>query len=125
MLHNEAQAATLYNLANIAASTATLTGAAVDVRDVEGDLMMVQDVGAVSGTAPTLDGKIQDSDDGSTGWADVGGAAFTQVTAANTALKIAVSANACKRYIRYVGTIAGTTPSFTLGVKALGRKKTV
>lgn len=125
MLNNEAQAATLYNLASIAANTATLTGAAVDVRDIEGDIAIVQDVGVVSGTAPTLDGKIQDSDDGSTGWADVTGATFTQVTASNSKQKIVVSASAAKRYVRYVGTIAGTSPSFTLGVTGLGRRKTV
>lgn len=125
MLNNEADAASVYNLANIAANTATLTGSAVDVSAVEGDLMILQDVGAVSGTAPTLDGKIQDSDDGSTGWADVSGVTFTQVTAANSKQKTSVPANACKKYVRYVGTIGGTTPSFTLSVTALGRPKTV
>lgn len=105
-----------------AARTSTVTGSAVDVRGYTGPLLVVQDVGAVTGTTPTLDGKIQDSADGSTGWADVTGATFAQVTAANNIQSIAVQADQTKGYIRYVGTIAGTTPSFTCGVNAHGFK---
>lgn len=125
MLNNEASAASAFTLANITTATSTVTGSAVDVRDAEGDLMVVQAVGAVSGATPTLDGKLQDSADGATGWADVSGATFTQVTAANNVQKIVVRANAMRRYVRYVGTIGGTSPSFALGALAFGRKQAV
>lgn len=107
-----------------AARTATVTGSAIDTQLYAGDLVVVQDVGAVSGTTPTLDGKIQDSADGSTGWADVSGATAAQVTASNSILVIKVPKRAAKRYVRYVGTIGGTTPSFTMGVTLLAQKKT-
>ena len=95
------------------------------LRGFTGNLLVIQDTGTVSGTTPTLDGKIQNSADGSTGWADISGATFAQVTASNNTQTIAVAANACLGYIRYVGTIAGTTPSFMVGVQALGTKTSV
>lgn len=120
----QAQASALINLADIAARTTTFTGTGVDVKKHEGDVAVILDVGAVSGTTPTLDGKIQDSADGSTDWQDVSGATLTQVTAANASQKIAVDLNKARQFIRFVGTIAGTTPSFTFGVKALATPKT-
>ena len=115
----------IQTLSNIAANTATVTGAAVAVAGFTGNLVVIQNVGVVSGTTPTLDGKIQDSVDGSAGWADVAGATFTQVTASNNVQAIAVNADATRGFIRYVGTIAGTTPSFTSGATALGIKVSV
>lgn len=101
-------------------ATSTITGAAVDVREYVGGMKVVQAVGTVAGTTPTLDGKIQDSADGSTGWADVTGATFTQVTASTNNQMIEVQARASKRYIRYVGTIAGTSPDFDVAVIVVG-----
>lgn len=107
--------------------TATLTGTGIDVQDYEGVALIVLNAGAASaGTDPTLDVKLQDSADNST-FADVTGATFTQVTdVAGTAgvqlMKVNVSA--LKRYLRVVGTIAGTsTPTFTFGVEFVGIKK--
>lgn len=114
---------TLQVLSDIAARTSTVTGSAVDIRDYTGRIKVLQLVGTVSGTSPTLDGKIQDSADGSTGWADVTGATFTQVTASNSSQSIGVDTRACKRYIRYVGTIAGTSPSFMVGASFIGKKQ--
>ena len=108
-----------------AASTSTITGAAVDLLGYQGKVKVTQDVGAVSGTTPTLNGKIQDSADGSTGWADVTGATFTEVTASTNVQSIGVDTRLAKRYIRYVGTIAGTTPSYTMAVNAVGQKQTL
>lgn len=119
-LHTELNAA---SLSNIAARTSTVTGSAVDLQGYQGKLKVMQNVGTVSGTTPTLDGKLQDSADGSTGWADVTGATFTQVTAADSLQSIGVDTRAVKRYVRYVGTIGGTTPSFTMGVTFVGSKQ--
>jgi len=113
-------------LANPASNTSTLTGSSVDILDVDGSMLIVQQVGTVSGTTPTWDGKIQDSADGSTDWQDVTGATFTQVTASNKIHAIKLEASQVRRYIRYVGTIGGTsTPTFPVAVSAWGRKATV
>lgn len=103
--------------------TSTVTGSAVDIRQYVGGLEIYQAVGTVSGTTPTLDGKIQHSADGSTGWADVTGATFTQVTASDAGESITISADSSLGYIRYVGTIAGTSPSFDLAVIGFGQQK--
>lgn len=126
MLNNEGQAASKYAVSPSNVRTATVTGSYIDVRNVEGDLVIVQDVGTVSGTTPTLDGKIQSaSDAGGTGVADVAGATFTQVTASDNQQKITIPAGSVQGFIRYVGTIAGTTPSFNMAVIGLGRPKYV
>lgn len=101
------------------ANTAAATGSAVDLNDYEGEIAVVQDVAA--GGTGSIDGKLQDSADGSTGWADIAGATFTQVTTGASLQKIAVKSDECKRYIRYVGTIV-TGPQI-VGVHALGVKK--
>lgn len=125
MRENQAGSSELINLADIAARTVTFNGAWLDIRKYEGDIAITLDVGTVSGTTPTLDGKIQDADDGSgTNAADLSpGATFVQRTASNASEKIAVNLNRCRPFIRFVGTIAGTTPSFTFGVKALATPK--
>jgi len=108
----------------IAARTATVTATGVDVRGYKGGLVVQQLVGAVTGTTPTLDGKLQQSSDNST-WSDITGAAFAQVTASDSFQKIGIDVRLTGGYIRYVGTIAGTTPSFTMGVVLLGQKERV
>lgn len=102
------------------AATATANGSNVDTKGYN-SAAVVLEVGAVSGTSPTLDVKIQESADGSAGWADVSGAVFTQVTAANSSqiLRIEGLGTSRKRYLRAVATIAGTSPSFTMGVEFL------
>ena len=126
MLNNEASAASVVSLADIAARTTNLNGSWVDVRAYEGDLLIVLDIGAVSGTTPTLDVKIQDATDGSgTGAADITGAAFAQATTANQRAKLVIPAGAPRSHIRVVGTVGGTTPNFTYSVTLLSRQKYV
>ena len=118
-------AATAVALATPAARTATLTGTGVDLVDYEGKVAIVQNIGVVSGTNPTWDGKIQDSPDNSN-WTDVSGATFTQVTASTNIQKITINANSVARYVRYVGTIGGTsTPTFNSSVMLIGQKQSV
>lgn len=115
-----------FQLAAPASNTSTLTGSAVDILNIDGPMLVTQSVGTVSGTTPTWDGKIQDSADGSTDWQDVSGATFTQVTASTNLQAIKLEASQVRRYIRYVGTIGGTsTPTFPVAVSAWGRKATV
>lgn len=75
-------------------------------------------VTTVSGTTPTLDSVIQDSADGSTGWATI--MTFTQATAATSERKTITGT--VRQYIRESHTIGGTaTPTFTYAV-AFGRR---
>lgn len=78
-------------------------------------------VSAASGTSPTCDVKIQESDDNST-FTDITGATFTQLTTTSTGELIQVRTN--KRYVRAVATLAGTSPSFTMAcVFLFGNRK--
>ncbi len=111
-------------LAPIAARTTTLTGSAFKVSALAGIGALVLQSAAGTGTTPTLDAKIQHSDDGSTGWTDVAGLAFTQVTDGGTAYEaVRFKPDAVKPFIRAVGTIAGSTPSFTFGVSLVSPKQ--
>jgi hypothetical protein len=71
-------------------------------------------------TTPTLDVKIQESDDNTT-FTDIVGATFVQVTASNNLQAIVFLRS--KRYCRAVATIAGTTPSFTCSSWIMEQKK--
>lgn len=109
MLANQAQACSIVNLltASSKANTAAATGTAVNIAAYEGDLMVTQVVGVITGT---LDGKLQQCDDsGGTNAEDISGATFTQVTTSNddpNVQKITVPAGSLTRpFLRYVGTI--------------------
>lgn len=84
-----------------AANTAAATSSGVDLTAYEGVISIVVQTGAITGT---LDGKIQDSADNSS-FADVTGATFTQVTAANKVAALALDTRNVRRYIKYVGTV--------------------
>lgn len=104
--------------------TATFTGATTniaDLKDFDGDIQIILDSGAAAASG-TMTGKIQDSADGSTGWADVTGGGFTAVAQAASKQVLTVNRDGIKRYIRFVGTIAasGTT---TYSVNGYGLKK--
>ena len=59
-----------------------------------------------SGTSPTLDVKVQDSDDG-TNWDDL--VVFPQITQAGTYRRQVATP---RRYVRAVLTVGGTSPNF-------------
>lgn len=123
MLNNEASAVTAVAMINpvSAANTAAATSGWIDVRQFEGDIAITQHIGAVTGS---IAGRIQDATDGSgTGAADVPGATFTSVSAANNVQEIPVSANAVRGWIRYIGTVT-TGPALT-AVSMLARSKIV
>ena len=117
---------TITAVSNIASRTSTVTTSAVDVRDYKGGLIVKQLVGTVGGATRTLDGAIETSADGSTNWTAITGATFAQVSAADNVQKIGINVRQTRGYIRYVGTIAGTsTPALTMGVFLLGQKERV
>lgn len=94
--------------------TASEDGTGVDLQDsiYPGGRQMKAflNVGAVTGTDPTLDVKIQESDALGTGYTDISGAAFTQVIASDAVEEIHFQTK--KRYVRAVTTIGGTSPTF-------------
>lgn len=119
---------TLLNLINLflftpAARTATANGAGVDLQGYTQpggrQMKAILTNGTTSGTSPTLDVKIQESDDNSV-FTDISGATFAQKTAAGNE-EIHFRTN--KRYVRAVATIGGTTPSFTFAVLLLVGKR--
>ena len=100
----------------------TTGGTGIDMLEADGRCFATQVIGAVSGTTPSLTGKIQESDDNST-WSDVSGATFTAVTASSNLQTIVFDRT--KRYLRHHRTVSGTTPAFLLGVLIGEQKKTV
>lgn len=102
------------------AVTANTNGTGVDTQGYNSAVATIE-VGAVSGTSPTLDIKIQDSADNSS-FADVTGLTFTQVTAANNSQVLRIeglNTSTRRRYLRAVATVGGTSPSFTCAASIL------
>lgn len=104
-----------YSLLHPVAVTASANHMAINVEAQENDAMVLVDVGAVAGTTPTLDLKIQTSEDGVT-YTDA--LAIAQITAGNGVAAGKLHLNKVKT-VRAVSTVAGTTPSFTLGIGLL------
>lgn len=102
--------------------TTTTNGPSADLIAGDGPCFAVQQVGNVSGTSPSLSGKIQESDNASS-WSDIPGATFTSVTASGNYQ--AITFQRTKRYVRYVGTVSGTSPSFAVAVVVSQQKKVV
>jgi|SRR5579884_227265 hypothetical protein len=97
------------------AASAAVNGSAVQLVGPGYDYQSCQFVvasGAATGspTGISVAGKIQDSADGSTGWADVAGAAITAITQSNGQANINVNLRGTRGYIRAV-----VTPTFTGG----------
>nr|BDD46288.1 hypothetical protein 8 [Gammaproteobacteria bacterium] len=97
--------------------------AGIDISDLIGDMKVTLDSSAGGGADHTLDVKLQESDDDST-YTDVPSGAFTQVTNAAAAFQtLTLSADARKKYLRIVDTVAGTSPSFQRSVTVTGEKQ--
>lgn len=124
-LLNALAQATGVELAPAASRTSTLTGTGIDVLEYEGVALVLLNASAGTGTNPTLDVKLQHSDDDST-YEDVNSGTFSQVTDAAESAGVKVmklNVSDLKRYLRVIGTIAGTTPSFDFGVEFVGITK--
>lgn len=109
----------------VAARTATGEATGVDLRQYDGDVVLILDSAAAgAGTNPTLDVTVEHSDSLSTDYTAITGAAFTQVTDAASRQKLVIDADGAKRYVRVKYTIGGTSsPSFTFSVTGVGVKK--
>jgi hypothetical protein len=85
------------------AAAGTTNGAAINRLDF-GSCVLHLACGPASGgpSAQTVDAKLQESEDGSTNWTDITGAAVTQLTADNTESQVDVNLLLVKKHIRAV-----------------------
>jgi hypothetical protein len=126
MLNSQASAATSTSLLDAlsAAATANATsgsGKWLDVRPYDGEIIVTQNLGAVTGT---IAGKLQSASDANgTGAADISGATFATNTANSTSKLVIDPKTVTGGFLGYVGTIA-TGPSL-VSVVASGKKKIV
>lgn len=126
MLLNQASAATATSVLDAlsAAATANATsgsGKWLDVRTYEGELLAIQQLGAVTGT---IAGKLQSASDANgTGAADITGYTFPTNTANSTSKVVVDPKKVVGGFLGYVGTIV-TGPSL-VSVTASGKKKIV
>lgn len=102
-----------------ASQASTVTSAAFDLLQYDGPALVIENHGTGTGT---LDGKLQQSIDGSTGWTDTG-ITFTQKTTTASVQGVYFDTKAVQRYVRYVGTIV--TGPHLLGVTISATKKYV
>ena len=105
------------------AVTSTATSSAIDLLEYDGDVLLVLDCAAGTGTSPTLDVKITNSDASSGTYTDLSGATFTQVVDAASMQTLVINKDSAERYIKIVQTITGSSPSFTFSVNLIGVKK--
>jgi hypothetical protein len=126
MLLNQASAATSTSLLDALSAAATANATSgnakwLDVRPYDGEIIVTQNLGAVTGT---IAGKLQSASDANgTGAADITGATFGTNTA-NSTSKLVIDPKAVPGgFLGYVGTIV-TGPSL-VSVVASGKKKIV
>jgi hypothetical protein len=113
-----------------AAATSTVTSSSHDCRDCGPDVYVIASLGAATGTSPTCDVKLQESrnensadPEAADAWSDITGATLTQMTGtSDNTLFTGQFHNRKERYVRAVATIAGTSPSFLLGIILMSRK---
>ena len=120
---------------NPAAQGTTLTSAAADTLNYDGLAAIVVSVGAVSGTNPTLDIKVQSSATSGGTYVDVPGSGYTTtagvlgiptITAANQVVSAILDLDSAQRFIKLVCTIGGTgSPNFLFGAHLAGFLKYV
>jgi hypothetical protein len=126
MMFSQASAATSTSLleAVSAANTAAATSGSakwLDVRPYDGEIIVTQNLGAVTGT---IAGKLQSASDANgTGAADLTGQTFGTNTANSTSKLVVDPKSVVGGFLGYVGTIV-TGPSL-VSIVASGKKKIV
>ena len=105
------------------AVTSTATSSAIDLLEYDGDVLLVLDCAAGTGTSPTLDIKLTECATTGGTYTDLSGATFTQVTDSASMQTLVISKDSAERFIKIVQTITGSSPSFTFSVNLIGVKK--
>jgi hypothetical protein len=104
-------------VADVASAALTTTTTTAAITPTSGSAYQVNiPVTAVTGTNPTLDVRIEESDDAGTNWFTVYD--FPRITATGIYRSPVLPLGSGTR-IRYVQTVAGTTPSFTRSVNRI------
>ena len=126
MIHNLGSKSYIASLFGADSRNASANGTGFDLEGsngAEGEAIVILDSEAGAGTSPTMDVKLQESDDNST-FTDISGATFTQVTDGGAAFeKISINTNDVGRYVRAVITLGGTSPVFVCSVALVYAKK--
>lgn len=106
-----------------AARTTTGNATGVDMQQYDGDVVLILDSAAGTGTSPTLAVTIEHSDSLGSGYTAITNAAFASVTTTASQQKLVISKDEARRYVRVTYTLGGTTPSFTFSVNGVAAKK--
>lgn len=105
-------------------ATADANGTGVDVSAFEGFGTVDVWVHNVSGTTPTYDGFLEESDTVGGTYTAVPGAAITQVTTTDSMQQLSIDWSARKAFVRWVDDVAASgTPVYDRVVIAQGQKK--
>src|SRR5258708_5426458 len=112
-INDFASAVALHTAVSPSIQTAAFNGDAIDMIDADGACFAVQQIGSFE-ESNTWTGRIEQSADGSSGWAAISGAAFTAVTEGQNTQVIRFTRTA--RYVRYAASLTGSTAEFTLAV---------
>lgn len=115
--------ATPATLLAAASRNASANGTGIDVSAYEGSAIAVVEFANVSGTNPTIDVKLQESDTSGGTYTDISGASITQGTTVATITKIPFEIQAAKKFVRAVVTLGGTSPVYTCAVYLVAQKK--
>lgn len=90
-----------------------LIGAGVNIKDYLGrGKLLLSAGGASAGTNPTLNVKLQESDSQYSGYTDIAGEAFTEVTTNSATEEKGFLIDPRKEWVRAVATLGGVTPAF-------------
>jgi hypothetical protein len=131
MLLSQASAATstsLIDTISISANVASGAGKWLDVRPYDGEILVIQNVGVLTGTNPTVAGKLQTATDANgTSAADISGSAYTSVSSNNNVQALVLDPKKLAAgFIGYSGTLGGTAgPTALVSVVAAGKKHVV
>ena len=122
---NEATQARLQDPVAVTANGASSTY--VDLQGFQGKVKIALAIGAITGTTPTLDTKVQDCDTSGGTYADLATpVAFGQKTnQTGTVDAIVVDTRLCRRFLKLYNTVGGTTPNFTISAVVIGQKQTI
>lgn len=111
------------NLVPVASVSATAVSSAIDLQAYEGEILLAVDVGAVSGTTPTLDFKLTECATSGGSYTDVAGGGGTQVTTVSGFQTISLNSDNLMQFVKLSYTLAGTTPVYLLSAKIYAAKK--
>lgn len=118
---------TMANTKPSSAVSTNVTGTAADMQTVaNNNCFAIQVVGTVAGTEITYVGKIQEATTATGTYTDVSGAAFSTITSTTGVPPLQlINFQRTMPWLRYVGTIAGTTSAVALDVLIGGQKQQV